>query len=277
VAVGRTNPFKPTAGATPPLLIGRQTLLDDFALSLHDGPGSSGRLTIFTGARGVGKTVMLTEVGDVARPLGWVVIDETATPGLLDRLRTAVTTALGHLDAAPPTGRSVTGITVAAVGAVQWAPPPEPREVLLRQALDDLLGALEPHRTGLLITIDEVHRGVRDDLRDLAATFQHLVRARRDVAVALAGLPSAVSELLNDDVLTFLRRADQHVLGDLALPEVRSAFADTITANSPMSTGATSPPWLRTTGRPGRRTSPRDSAAPRTTRASTGPGSSPPG
>lgn len=36
--------------------------------------------------------------------------------------------------------------------------------------------------------------------------------------MALAGLPSAVSELLDDDVLTFLRRADQHVLGDVPLP-----------------------------------------------------------
>ena len=54
---------------------------------------------------------------------------------------------------------------------------------------------------GLLITVDEVHRGARDDLRDLAATVQHLIREDRDIALAMAGLPSAASDLLNDEIL----------------------------------------------------------------------------
>jgi hypothetical protein len=53
------NPFRPTAGATPPDLIGRGGVLDEFAYGLRIGSGAPGLLTIFTGARGIGKTVML--------------------------------------------------------------------------------------------------------------------------------------------------------------------------------------------------------------------------
>jgi hypothetical protein len=49
------------------------------------------------------------------------------------------------------------------------------------------------------------------------------------VALAFAGLPSAVSDLLNDKVLTFLRRATPVQLEDVPLDEVRSALARSIT------------------------------------------------
>ena len=38
------NPFKPTAGMNPPELIGRDTVLDDFAEALENGPGAPERL-----------------------------------------------------------------------------------------------------------------------------------------------------------------------------------------------------------------------------------------
>ncbi len=80
------NPFRPSFGVSPPLLVGRDSLLDDFAEALEDGPGSAARATIYTGARGSGKTVMLNAVEDRAREHGWVVISETASPGFVDRI-----------------------------------------------------------------------------------------------------------------------------------------------------------------------------------------------
>jgi hypothetical protein len=47
----------------------------------------------------------------------------------------------------------------------------------------------------------------------------------------MAGLPSAVSSLLSDDVLTFLRRADKQVLSDVPVDEVHDALVATITDN----------------------------------------------
>jgi DNA polymerase III gamma/tau subunit len=53
------NPFRPTAGATPPELIGREGMLDELKYGLRLGSGAPGLLTTFTGARGVGKTTAL--------------------------------------------------------------------------------------------------------------------------------------------------------------------------------------------------------------------------
>ena len=60
------NPFLPTAGAEPPQLIGRAGILDEFRYGLRIRSGAPGLLTIFTGARGIGKTVMLGEAEDAA-------------------------------------------------------------------------------------------------------------------------------------------------------------------------------------------------------------------
>src|ERR1035438_1989518 len=80
------NPFKPSFGVSPPVLVGRDALLDEFVEGLEDGPGSAARATIYTGARGSGKTVMLNAVEDRAREHGWVIISDTASPGFVDRI-----------------------------------------------------------------------------------------------------------------------------------------------------------------------------------------------
>ncbi|MGB4745916.1 MAG: hypothetical protein WBH39_09675, partial [Candidatus Microthrix parvicella] len=53
------NPFTPSFGVSPPLLIGRDDVLARFGEALEDGPGSPGRATLYTGARGTGRTVLL--------------------------------------------------------------------------------------------------------------------------------------------------------------------------------------------------------------------------
>lgn len=225
----RRNPFRPTAGSTPPLLVGRDDVLQEFGDSLDDGPGSPARLALFTGPRGIGKTVMLTAADGLALERGWVALAETATPGMVRRLRHATTRALHELDPTTAPSRRISGITLPVVGGGLTMSMPPTEVVEWRAELGRLLDVLETHGTGLLVTVDEVHAGARDDLRDLAATVQHLVREDREVALAMAGLPSAVSDLLNDDVLTFLRRASRFELGDVDLGHVADALRHTIT------------------------------------------------
>lgn len=64
------NPFKPTAGAQPPVLVGRGRVIEDFADGIEEGVGAPARLMRITGPRGSGKTVLLTELGDYAREQG---------------------------------------------------------------------------------------------------------------------------------------------------------------------------------------------------------------
>ncbi len=53
------EPISSHSGKTSPDLIGRGGVLDEFAYGLRIETGAPGRLTIFSGARGIGKTVML--------------------------------------------------------------------------------------------------------------------------------------------------------------------------------------------------------------------------
>ncbi|HEY9307901.1 MAG TPA: ATP-binding protein [Microbacterium sp.] len=220
------NPFKPSFGSTPPVLVGRDRELDDFALGLEEGPGSPNRATIFTGARGVGKTIMLSEVSERASGNGWIAADVTAGPGMLEELADLLTARAQEL--IPKRGRQVTSLSAGGFGL---GLAPSDREAIgWRQYMTSLITALNDRGTGVLITIDEVHARVVE-LRRLAATYQHFVREGLDIAIAMAGLPSAVSALLNDDVLTFLRRAHRVTLEDVALDAVGAALRETISAN----------------------------------------------
>jgi hypothetical protein len=223
------NPFKPTAGANPPILVGRDDMLDEFEESLDDGPGSPARLCRITGARGVGKTALLAELAERARPRGWVLLSENAYAGLNARLAERADQVRAKLDTAPP-GRLVTSVqgNLGPVGAGVGLAGPSAAPTGLRYRLEALLDAVEQHGGGVLITVDEIQGASAGDLRELAATFQHLVSEDRDVALAIAGLPSAVSDILNDKVLTFLRRATPFELEEVPLDLVSSALEQTI-------------------------------------------------
>ena len=224
------NPFKPTAGATPPLLVGRNRVIEEFLESLDDGPGAPGLLELITGARGVGKTVMLTALGDSARERGWVVVDETAREGLMDRLAAEFTRQLSQLagkERSRLTSLSLSTPLGGGSATLEHAPTPEPS---WRQKARALTQWLAEHGTGLLLTIDEVHAIPREELRALSAEEQHLIREGAPIGLLMAGLPKAVEELLNDDITTFLRRAERIELGEVAIDDVCEALKSTFDA-----------------------------------------------
>jgi len=171
--------------------------------------------------------VMLNEFEEVFTTDGWLSISVTANPTLLDDIAVRVDSLLA--EQAPEPRRRLSGVTLPGGVGAEWETV-EPNRVDLRMRITALLDLLAPDR-GLVLTVDEVHGGERDQLRTVAATSQHLLREDRQFAVALAGLPSAVSNLLSDHVLTFLRRADRHDLKSLSLDDVEDALRHTVEQN----------------------------------------------
>lgn len=226
------NPFHASFGVSPPLLVGRDPLLEDFDEALEDGPGSAGRATLYTGARGAGKTVMLNAVEDVAKQRGWLVISETATPGFVRRITEQQLPRLLREFDPDAVRRRLTGLTVPGkLGSASWETI-EAHIVRagLRNQIELLTDLLAEHETGVLITLDEIHQDQVEELRETATTIQHAFREGRDLAFAGAGLAASVSDVVNDEVLTFLRRAERHPLGAVAREDVRRAFREPITA-----------------------------------------------
>lgn len=83
-------------GKTPPVLAGRDDYLRDFNSALWDGPGSHERISIVTGPRGVGKTVLLNEFETVAKPL--LAADEGRNPVTFLRRANRIETGMVPID-----------------------------------------------------------------------------------------------------------------------------------------------------------------------------------
>ena len=219
------NPVRPSFGVTPPLLAGRDTEILAFGDALDSGPGAPGRATLYTGVRGIGKTVMLNEAETQARQRGWVTVSETAVPGMIDRLTTHRLPEVAATLDLSSSGRQVTAVAFPFhLGGLTWQTPAAEHRPDLRAQLTALTDHLATHGTGLLLTVDELHRADRAGLRELAATIQHCFREERPIAFACAGLPTAVADPPNDDVLTFLRRADRYHLGAVDPADVADAL-----------------------------------------------------
>lgn len=210
------NPFKPTAGKTPPMLIGRDEAINNFVEALDNGPGAPGRLARVSGMRGMGKTVLLNEFGRIATERGWVVVEETASAGFCGRILEALSprTRVKGFKAEP----SVLGVSLGGIEVERAS-----------LSLRDVMGkVLESRKGGLLITLDEVQDASLEETRALAVAIQHMIRDDADVAFAFAGLPSMVDGVINGESLTFLRRAEPINLGLIGLREVAQSLRETI-------------------------------------------------
>lgn len=226
------NPFRATFGVSPPFLAGRDAVLAEFDGALADGPGASSRAMLFTGARGAGKTVLLNAVEDRARARGWLIISETANSGFVQRLTTQhLPRLLREFDPATFRSRLSSLSLPMGLGGASWETiDAHVAAAGLRDQIALLTDLLAPHQTGLLITLDEIHRDATPELREFATTIQHGFREERQLAFVAAGLASAVSDVLNDDVLTFLRRADRHTLSAVAPADAIRALDEPIQA-----------------------------------------------
>jgi energy-coupling factor transporter ATP-binding protein EcfA2 len=220
----RTNPFTPTFGRVPALLAGRQELVDRVLTGLGNGPGDPNWATLLVGARGSGKTALLTTLARAASERGWISADVTAAAGMLEDILQRAADSAGEFVNHPPSSR-LTGLGAAGFSVSRQFTAPEQGN--WRTRMNRLLEALSEHDIGLVLTVDELDAGI-PELRQLLTTFQHFVREERKVALLMAGLPRQVSALLQDNQVSFYRRAFQHRLGPIKAHEAEEAIAGTV-------------------------------------------------
>ena len=235
----KANPFKPTAGKMPPILIGRQNVIDDFKTGLKNGAGAPERLMLITGQRGFGKTVMLSELEKIASDNGWETYHETASEGmiarLLDKLKNKKA-SIGKASISPSV--SIPGIASLELGGVELSMAE--RTVAMRDLVNARLKRL-PEGKGIMFAIDEAQAASMDDLIALATTVQHVIHdedmtgapddKQHGVAFVFAALPNLVDDLVNDKVLTFLRRSTFERLSAISASDVRNAYMKTISGS----------------------------------------------
>lgn len=219
--------FLPTFGNKPDPLIGRETVILELEEGLRNPPGYPTRASLIIGPRGMGKTALLLELGDRAKQNGFITAQVVASGDMNnDILQLLQKNGEQYIR---DSKRQVAGVSASALGfSVGLTFNKETQENYgFRVKLELLCEALEAHDKGILILVDEVQSS-SSDMRELATTYQHLVGLGKNIAISMAGLPHAISSVLNDDVLTFLNRAHRVELGPLSFVHVKEYYSEVL-------------------------------------------------
>ena len=197
------NPFRPGFNRSPQLLAGRDEILGAARSALAEAAsGTMPTSLMLVGSRGVGKTVLLREVADIAgqhygspRLRVEVTSPGSFVPHLLHEAALVeqtlgTTRPAGGLHAASATIRAGVAGVGAEVTLDRSAAPAFPDYYLIRDALARLAETLRTTGSPLVVSVDEAQVASRDDLSSFAAALQYGEEEDWPVVVVLAGLPS---------------------------------------------------------------------------------------
>ena len=213
----RDNPYTPGAGRRPQVLAGRDRDLDDFSAMVEKlSSGGSDRSVIYTGLRGVGKTVLLMEFDLLASDAGWATTEVQEVGNNPDFRALFTTMALrllrslsrkhrmgGRVEAALRVLKAFS-VTLPAnlvqikldveplAGKADSGDPEQDLAELLEEIGET---ALEAH-TGALFVIDEMQQLDDSAMSAICMALQAVSRKNLPVALVGAGLPDLRRKLL---------------------------------------------------------------------------------
>lgn len=214
------NPYTPNAGATPPLLAGREDQTSTFALLIARlALGYTEQSMIITGLRGVGKTVLLNAFRITAEDEKWAVIemevskhnDDLFRRDLAHQFRRALLT-LAPKERWKERGKRAAGIlrsfTVSfdpdgsiTAGLNEPAEPGIGDSGSLDLDLTDLIVAVgeaaREQKKGVLLLLDEIQFLSKLQLEALVAALHKSVQRALPITMVGAGLPQ-IAELTGE-------------------------------------------------------------------------------
>lgn len=239
------NPYTPGAGSRPAALTGRDKEIDRFRVVLgrlsHGAPEQG---LVIHGLRGVGKTVLLNKLEEVAVEANWATSFGEVRRG--DDFRAvmarALFNAIRQFDARRIGRQAVDRLksafasfsaTVTSDGAIRFgfevAPAPGTAdsgdlETDLVEMFQELGRAAAEAGTGAAILLDELQLADRDDLEALVAAVHRASQKALPVTVVAAGLPTLPGALA--EAKTYAERLFTFPsLGALDESEARDALA----------------------------------------------------
>lgn len=205
----RDDPYTPGSGRSPGFLAGRDDELEEVQILIERvGRGLGERSIVYSGLRGVGKTVLLIEFDALAREADWVSTDvhevgsqadfrttfsETAFRLLLsmsrkDRMKERAKRALGVLKAfaaeAPGGFKARIEVEIAAGTADTGDPEGDLTTLLL-----EIGEVARAGRTGALFVLDEMQNLGPSALGAICMAFHRISQKNLPVALVGAGLP----------------------------------------------------------------------------------------
>ena len=219
------NPYNPSFGQKPERFIGRESIIFEI-LNALDNYNSPWRTTLLIGVRGSGKTALLTDLSETIKESDVLVVSVTPDGQLLDNILSSLYQQMPK--SLRGTLTKLSGVSVGNISFVFDHQQSEPEFTKnFRYQITKMLERLKKKKYKVLLLLDESQKH-SSDMTIFVSTYQHLIREGFDVSLVMAGLPNVISDILNDDVLTFLRRAKQVPLENVAYTTVSEEYTEII-------------------------------------------------
>ena len=241
-----TNPFAPGAGAPPPELAGRDDIVDAATVALHRiRRGKPEKSQMLLGLRGVGKTVLLNRIDELAEDIGYLTVPLEAPEGqaLAEYLSPALKGTLMQLSrveaareyAARAMGalRGFASVFKVSLGDVDLGVS-EPKaadsgnvEVDLPELLVRTARAARAAGGSVALLIDEVQYLSRRDLRALIVSLHKVSQKGLPLVLFGAGLPQVAA--LSGEAKSYAERLfDYPAVGALGAAAARRAVQEPV-------------------------------------------------
>lgn len=241
------NPYTPNAGARPEVVVGREEQTEAFnALLQRLEIGRTSQSLIITGLRGVGKTVLLNELREIAEGRRWKVVEIEASKSDDSLFRRTLATQLKAvlLQLSPrarwterftQAGRALSSFALAVDGSGTWSlgwdvAPSEgvadhgDLAMDLTDVLVEIGQAAQEAERGVVLSIDEVQFLRKPQLEAIIQAIHKTVQRKLPITFVGAGLPQ-IAELAGDAKSYAERLFKFPVIGSLLDDASREAFS----------------------------------------------------
>ena len=215
-----SNPFTLMFGKEPYLKIKREQIISEIDIDFLS-PLPTSQVYILIGARGVGKTVLLSEIYNHFDEIdNWIVADVNPHRNILEDLG-AILYEKGKtkkLFLKSEFSISFKGLSFSIEGK-------EPVSSI-SSVIERMMTYLKKHNKKILITLDEAVSN--DRVKEFVHDFQSYVRKGYPIYLVMTGLYENVSNLQNDKSLTFLYRAPKILLEPLDMIAIKNSYRDVL-------------------------------------------------
>ena len=240
------NPFAPGAGARPPELAGRESIIEAANVAMQRiRRGRQEKSQMLLGLRGVGKTVLLNRLAQLAEDMGSIVVPLEAPEGqrLAAFLAPALKSVLLRLSRVAQARelaqrglgalRGFASAFKVSIGEIELSISAEPiadsgnLEIDLPELMGSVGRAAQAANTSVVILLDEVQYLSEEDLRGLIVAMHRIAQRGWPVILFGAGLPQ-VAALAGEAKSYAERLFDYPEVGPLPPAAARSALLDPI-------------------------------------------------
>lgn len=212
------SPFNVSFGEKPNNLIERSEEFNQIT-SVFDNDNPETKIILLTGARGVGKTVLLSSIKKYYDNLdNWISLDANPNLDILEQLASKIYEygKIKKLFLKTEFNFSFKGLGF----SIKGDNPVSSIQVLL----DKMLKYLKDKNVKVLITIDDIISN--DEVKIFAHAYQSFIREGYLLYFIATGLYENIEKLSNEKNLTFLSRAPKLYLGKLNLKAITFSYMD---------------------------------------------------